>query len=319
MDSIVFNVEDFEFVETDGTAEASVSLNPAFRWMKFILTDDLPNKNKHKIPQEEFDNLVSTGTLAPIKMAANVIKPGHDGSFPLGVISHLKKEDNKVKGLAALWSAERPEDVELVVASYKEGKPLNLSWEIFYDDFSIEDDVKILKNVALRATTFVANPAYAGRTPVLEVASDQDNSNSEENDLDEELKKQLEARIAELETALAEKETKIAELETDKASLSEFKASVEAEKASAAKLLSIKEKFGAAGITKDETYFETNKEKLLGMEDAELEFLLQELVSFASQLVTASVEDKDRVAVPPLSGGKSDHKTLAQRLREQSK
>lgn len=100
--------------------------------------------------------------------------------------------------------------------------------------------------------------------------------------LDETLKS-LEDKNKELEdlktssaSLLEEKE----ELEKQLAPLQEFKNEAEEEKAKAEKLLSIKEKFDGAGVAKENDYFESNKDFLLGLDDSALDFMLQELASF---------------------------------------
>lgn len=309
MNSLNLDVQNFEFLEQE--EYASVSLNPTFRWCKFILTDDLPNANKKRIPQDEFDNLIRTGINAPIKMAAREIKEGHNESIPLGVITALQKENNYIKGLAALWSLERPEDVQKIKDLHEKGSPLNLSWEILYSAEEEESDgVVALKNTALRATTFVGMPAYEGRTPVLEVASVQ-TSIQEDTTLDE--LDTLKARVAELETSLAEKATELEQLRADNEALAQFKTSVEAEREASEKFSALKIKFKDAGIDKPDEYFDTNKERLLSMDESALDFMVQELVAF-SKTATSSTET---ITVPAITStnDKLDPKELGRRLR----
>jgi len=330
MDSVNFDIKEFEFV-TDGDGEgeafASVSLNPTFRWCKFVLTDDLPNANRQRIPQEEFDNLIRTGINAPIKMAAGEIKQGHDNSIPLGVITHLKRENNYVKGLAALWSLERPEDVELIKQRYDEGKPLNLSWEVLYSDAEVDESgVTALRNTALRATTFVGMPAYAGRTPILEVASvkegtqEETDSNLEDTKLEE--LEQLKAQVEELTASLAQKSSELDELKAqfdainaEKETLAAFKKQIDDAKAEEEKFSAIKVKFQEAGLERTEDYFSGNRDKLLALDEGALEFMIQDLVAFAASQKVA--ESKSSVILPPLSNNndKIDPKDLGRRLR----
>lgn len=153
-------------------ASASISLNPAVSWVKFVLTDDQPNKNKQRIPQEEFGNLIRTGIFMPLKMAKGAIKDGHDGAEPIGVITHLKQVGNQILGLAALWSKEREADIASLKALASKNSPINLSWEILYGQSETSDDgVESLHDTSLRATTIVGMPAYGGRTPILAVAA----------------------------------------------------------------------------------------------------------------------------------------------------
>lgn len=327
MNSITFNTE-FSFVEEQfDEAFASVSLNPSFRWVKFILTDDKPNLNKTRIPVEEFDNLIRTGIHAPIKMASKKIREGHEDSIPLGTITALRKDGDKVEGLAALWSLEREEDVQLIKQSYDEGKPLNLSWEVFYKDAEEEEGgVTALRGTILRATTLVGMPAYAGRTPILQVASV--DKNPEDNTLElEELQKQLdelkaefETKKTELETLVSSKDAEIEQLKKDNQELAQFKSEVETKKAEDEKVASIKTKFVESGIEKPEDYFETNREFLLTLDEKALDFMLQELVAFASKVKSEQASAKDgKVTVPNLpdtSTTKLSPKELAKKLRE---
>jgi len=156
----------------DNIAFAGVNLNPLVRWVKFILTDDKPNANNQRIPREEFSNLIKTGLYMPIKTAPmDSVEKRHFNAGPIGAITHLKIEDDKVLGLAALWEKERPEDVEKIVEAVKNGEQIDLSWEIAYSDREIEESgVEVLKDVALLGTTIVDIPAYEGRTPILSVA-----------------------------------------------------------------------------------------------------------------------------------------------------
>jgi len=154
-----------------GEAYASLMLNPAVTWAKFILTDDQPNDNRHRVPQTEFHNLIKSGLHMPVKMAYGKINEDHDDAFPLGVITHLKQEDNKVVALAALWTEERPSDVRYIKDKVAAKEPVNVSWEILFGDFTEEDGVVDLKDTSLKAATIVGIPAYAGRTPILAVAA----------------------------------------------------------------------------------------------------------------------------------------------------
>jgi hypothetical protein len=316
MDSIIFETE-FELVEDE--AQASIGNNPTFRWCRFVLTDDLPNLNKNRIPESEFDNLIRTGIYAPIKMAATEIKDGHEKSIPLGTITSLKREGNTVKGLAALWSLERSEDVELVKKAYDSGKPLNLSWEILYKSVEDEPDgVTALKDTVLRATTLVGLPAYAGRTPILQVASVEgtveDKNPIEENmegDLElEELKQEHETLLAKY----AELETNFTALSTEKEELLQYKKDIEDKEALVAKFEAIKQKFVEAGLTREEEYFVENKERLLALAEDALDFMLQDLVAFGAR--NEEVASTKLPVIPEKSKDKLTPAELAKKLRE---
>lgn len=379
-------IEFIDAVEDTNEAFSSISLNPMNSWAKFILTDDKPNANKQRIPIEEFDNLVNSGIFMPIKMSLGKISEGHANAVPIGTISHLKKVEDKIYGIAALWKRERPEDVELIKNNYKQGVPLQLSWEILYSDSSVSDNgVEDLKDTALRAVTLVGMPAYSGRTPILSVASSTKYTDEYINELPDDaflfieggekdatgsttdktkrhlpykdaegsvdieqlkinlsnlenvllsngeklreseatkLKRklerllekysskednkqmELEERVTQLEKDLADSTQKItditaekANLETELAELKSYKANIEEQKEKEERFKSIKEKFSTAKIEKDEKYFEDNKEKLLGLADEAIDFMIQELVT---GLASASV-NKNKTDIPNLS------------------
>jgi hypothetical protein len=320
--------EDTEFSEIKEAFSATISNNQTISWAKFILTDDQPNENKMRIPQEEFSNLIKTGTYMPFKMAYEKPKDGHEESYPLGVIAQLKQSGNQIVALAALWRREREQDIDYLKTCIAEKIPVNVSWEILHEDSKIDEaGIEDLIGTSLRGVTIVGRPAYAGRTPVLQVASkDKQDSNSEENTV-EELEK-LQLRVSELEATLATKDTEliakdtlITEKETELASLREFKTSIEQKEAATARFLEVKELFSKSGIEKPDTYFEENKEKLLGMEKSDLEFMLQELVAFSSTQKNASKKDAEGNEIPDLTGDAPKEltiKDLADELRKGS-
>jgi DNA repair exonuclease SbcCD ATPase subunit len=289
----------------------------------------------------------------PIKMATGRVNSGHEESVPLGVISHLKEEENKIVGLAALWNSERQEDVELLKKMKEEGKNPQLSWEVYYTD-STKDELGIedLHGITVKATTIVGLPAYGGRTPILamsaketteevvsnvevaeEIEANQPSINTEENV--EELEK-LMAENTDLKTKLAELEAKTAELETELAglkstisekeasletqnselvSLREFKVATEKKEADLQKLASIKQKFNDAGITKDDSYFNEKKDLLLGMGELELDFMVQEMIAFSNSQKPA-VASVTLPPVHPVTSNLKDPKELAKALKE---
>jgi len=312
----------------EGEAFASVSLNPYYQWAKIVVTDDLPNANKMKIPKEEFPNMIRTGLFSPIKMAEKEISDGHPEAHgkPIGTIAQLLEESNKLIALAALWKKEKPEEITLLKEMFKKGTLPQVSWEVSYEDSSIEDDIEVLKGVILNGLAVVGLPAYMGRTPFLAMSS----KNKEETPVEELdiLKNKVEEQRTEidnLKTKLSEKEIELAdkvkvlsEKETEIASLVEFKDKVEKEKSEADKIASIKVKFTEAKLTKDEEYFNKNRETLLALSDTTLDFMIQEMVS----LVPNKQSSSSKV---PLLGGDSDEeidledpKQLAQELRKRN-
>lgn len=288
--------------DTYSEASYNVALNPLLNWMKFVLLDDLPNGNKQRIPKDEFESIIKTGINMPIKVSAGEISPGHTEAFPIGVITNLMVEENKIIGLAALWSTERPDDVKLLLDKYKKGEPLNISWELFYKEAvkNEEEEVEDLHGVTLTAATLVGIPAYKGRTNVFSMASEkQEEKNLEELEQLKIDKKNLEDKIATLEADLnakvAEMETAIAELD----SLKQYKEEVETVKQAEAKFLEIKTKFSEAGLEFEDKYFEERRDKLLSMSEESIDFFIQETTAFNKE-----IKEVASLKVPFLKGKK---------------
>lgn len=406
-----------EFELIDNTAEASISLNPVYQWVKIVVCDSEPNGNGFRVPEDEFDNLITTGINAPIKMARNHISDGHAEAYgnPIGVISQLKKEGNKVLALAALWKRERPDDVAKLKDMYLKGTPPNVSWEILYSSYDEEESgVKALRECVLNGLAIVGMPAYRGRTPFIAMSSmdteqvteilgeasvwtyayidslpdssflyveDGDkeaglglryfpyknatdeidlphlqnaissinkynlddsiknkilekaqellrevNSNLEEKEekMEELEKLQLDLEAAKEALSLKESEfnskvqefdslsTKFVELESEFKALKEFKDSFDAEKEKLEKLEAIKNKFKEAGLEKEDEYFSEKEEDLLKLDEAGLDFMIQELISFKTE--NASIK------VPNITGDFTvNKKEILNYLKEQRK
>jgi hypothetical protein len=327
-ENLINILTDFELLDENGEASASITHNPQVSWAKFVFTDDQPNANKQQIPKDEFPNILRTGTLMPIKMATGKINDGHDDATPLGVISHLKEDGNKIIGLAALWTTERESDVQLLKSRNADGKPPQLSWEVLYDQSKspiVENDIRILHDTIVKAITVVGMPAYQGRTPMLAMANENtsESASTEETVNEEELKAkiaQLEAEVARLTTDLASKDQSLTGQTDELASLREFKTSVEKKEADASKFAEIKTLFKDAGVVKEDTYFDTNKERLMGLEKEALSFMLQEMIAFSSN-TTQTPTSASTINVPPITAPQTSKLTpveLAKALRELS-
>lgn len=417
----LLNKEDAEKQFGEAIASA-VATDQIITWAKFILTDDKPNGNKQRIPLEEFNNIIKTGIYKPVKMALGEIKDGHDDARPLGVITNLTKEGNKIVALAALWDHERTDDVENIKDMVNNGKPVNVSWEILYGNSVTKDGVSDLLDTVLRAVTIVGIPAYAGRTQLLAVAAKkwspayinklpdtsfllkesdgtryfairddsgkidpsrfdavleeianaplpqntlkgirhqvkklqamvkadasllellgEEDYNTEDYTLDT---KELENKVSELEAKLAtatdeklakEKEladalalaevanTSVKTLEEELAPLRAFRQEAEQLEQKAAKLSTIKSKFESLNLSKPDEYFSENAEKLLGLDENGLDFMLQEMVAFKSEDGGEGSASLKKVVVPNIQAkheNLSDPKTLAAALRERNK
>jgi len=294
-------------------SSASISLNPNVTWLKLILTDDVPNANRQRVPREEFANVLKTGVFMPLKMAENTITEGHKNTKPLGAMSHLRVEGNTVVALAALWHKERPDDVKILKERYANGKPIDISWELTYTDDEIDDEgIQTFRNVSMDAATVVSLPAYEGRTPVVAMSSKSDgttdyNEGEKEtmtDSMDVEQKETTEEITAPdevIETPVTETvenevqdnsqdvdklkgeleslTSELASLKQEYAALVEYKTSVETEKARIAKEASIKDKFSSAGISVSDTYLEGRMPAFLDMSDEQLNFFVQEMVA----------------------------------------
>ena len=292
------NIELIQDEDTADEAFASVSLNPFYQWAKIVVTDNRPNENKHRIPKSEFDNLTKTGIFAPVKMAESGVSRGHEEALgkPIGTITQFAVEGDRLIALSALWKKERPEDISSLKEMYLDGKPPQVSWEVAYESEREEDDgVTALLGTTLTGLAVVSDPAYGGRTPFAKMAS---KNNEEEADSVEELEKannriaELEIEVSTLEEQLLEKKD-YEDLKAKLEELQEFKAEIERLEKEIEKLDEIKDKFKDAGVEKDDAYFDENKQTLLSLDSATLDFMIQEMVSFAEKQSEASAGGDD--------------------------
>jgi hypothetical protein len=128
-----------------------------------------------------------------------------------------------------------------------------------------------------------------------------------------ELEGKLTAVTSELESAKAELATAKdaqAALDTEKTALvSEldelrtFKKEIDDKVAEVEKLETIKTKFAEASLNKEEAYFTENKEKLLLLDEASLDFMIQELSAFTKNAEASLIDGKK---VPNLQGDTTD-------------
>ncbi len=354
--NVVSLIDDEEVKSEMGEAFAAFMLNPTVTWAKFVLTDDRTNANGERIPQKEFPNLLKSGIHMPVIMALGEISPGHPNTKPLGTITHLKevKTDegaSAIIALAALWGQERPADVEFIKQRFAEQQPVDVSWEILYEDAELNPETNSmdLMGTVLRAATIVGNPAYAGRTPFLSIAAKKTSDATIEPDADniaedklnelEQLKADLaeaQRKLDELNTKLSESTTALSEAkaeterltgeltakETELVPLKEFKEAADAEKQKAERLANIKNKFVEAEIEKDEEYFSgESAEKLLKLDDDQLDFMIQELKAFSQASKTSTASTK-KTKIPALTGNDGEElsaKDLGKALRERGK
>lgn len=326
----VFKINtNIELIEdtTDGEAFASVSLNPFYQWAKIVVTDNRPNENKHRIPKSEFDNLTKTGIFAPVKMAESEQSRGHEEALgkPIGTITQFAVEGDRLIALSALWKTERPEDISSLKEMYLKGQPPQVSWEISFEKEQEEDDgVTALLGTTLTGLAVVSNPAYNGRTPFVKMASKNKEDEEEANSVDE-LEK-ANTRITELETEISTLQGQLDEkkdyedLKAELEKLQEFKTEIERLEEEVEKLAEIQAKFEEAGVEKEDVYFNENKQTLLSLDSDTLDFMIQEMVSFAEKQSEAEVDDEDdNPKIPDFKTKKSAKlsiKDMAEGLRE---
>lgn len=294
-------IEENEAAKYDSAYASLLTANGTVKWAKIIVTDDKPNGNGFRTPRDEFEHIIASGRLMPIKMARGGISAGHAGAEPIGVIADMFIEGNAVLALAALWKHERPEDVSLIEDRISKGEDVNVSWEILYGGLDVEENVKVLRDVTLTGVAIVGMPAYRGRTKILAVAEE----NKQESGDDE-----MTQDILELQKKLDEAERELAELRA-------FKEEVEKERAEAARIEAIKEMFSSAGISKPDEYFKEHRTKLLTMSDEAIHLMISEIKSLAESTKVPQTAS----AVPPVVSmpTKVDVKSLAEQLRNSLK
>ncbi len=172
----------------EGTALAALGekyKNPLLTWVRLVFADDKPNANKQGISQEEFPNLIKSMVHMPIKANyADSGLEGHSGASIVGVIKEGQQQGNKIFTIGALYNDEYPDVVDFFKKEIAEGRQVDFSWEIRFKDAIAKDGVEWLSGTTTKAITAVKNPAYEGRTPLLDVASVQDLISA----IDEELK-----------------------------------------------------------------------------------------------------------------------------------
>lgn len=157
-----------------------------------------------------------------------------------------------------------------------------------------------------------------------EIAAPQENIVTEELTVELEARvKELEDKLAAAETSLKEKDDIIASLNTEKTAMASeleglrtFKSEFDAEVAKAEKMESIKTKFAEAKLNKPSEYFSDNAEKLLKLDEASLDFMVQEFVAFSKLDAQASLEDENKLPHFTLEGGDIDVHEIAKALRE---
>lgn len=245
----------------DGVIRATASTtHPLQTNLEFVFTDFLPNKNKQGVQADEIANLIRTGLDQPVKAAFHHGKIGdHIFSVPVGHITEMEPRTDQVIGRAILYKDEFPDLIAHLETASASDAGVHFSWELYHADTQIDDaGISWLKDCVVAGVTIVANPAYAGRTPLLAMASTdkleeleqqvdalqaQLNGGIESMDPVEQLKQQLAdltARVTEVESHATVADTTadiapdVAALTSELEELRTFKSTVEKDQARAA-------------------------------------------------------------------------------------
>ena len=154
MKTFTVNGEILEFIKSDYEAEASISLNPNFKWCRVVVTDDKPNANNHRIPNTEFSNLIKSGINAPIKMARGEISGGHAEAWgnPIGALAKLKEEDDMLHSDNPLSLHRRINDLRKTlerthhaISNFVDKRGLGDEWIEEFNNFESSDSRVIKK------------------------------------------------------------------------------------------------------------------------------------------------------------------------------
>lgn len=150
---------------------ATAEDNPLITKVSFVFVDSEPNRNLQGIKPDEYESIIESGSLMPIKMVEGKVE-GHASSKPLGVIEYLEENDGRVIGHGLFWNEERPSDIALIKEWHADAeKQVDISFEVKYAEGQVDDSgIEWLKTPIVKAATIVANPAYQGRTPILAIA-----------------------------------------------------------------------------------------------------------------------------------------------------
>lgn len=185
-----------------------------------------------------------------------------------------------------------------------------------YKDMDGNIDVEHLRNAIVRLSQENTGKEWLSenlRQQLLDKARKLlENYNKEENS---------DMENQELEEKILAYEKEISTLKAELEELRAYKEAIEQEKAAVQRLNQIKSLFEMRGIEKPDSFFEDNKDLLLNFSDSELEFMIQELVSFAEK----SKEKKESTSSLPNINEYDDNsnfssiKELAEKLREISK
>jgi len=313
----------------DGLIKVTASqTHPLQTHLDFVFTDFLPNKNKQGVRENETQNLITTGIDMPVKANFNRGKlSDHDFTIPVGHITDMIRQGDSVVGHAILYKDEFPDLVSHLEKASASDTGVHFSWELYHDDKIIEDGVTWLTGVVVAGVAIVANPAYAGRTPLLAMAgeditlkitelerqvaalTDQLSHSGSTNSMDpmEEMKQQLTALAAQV-AELSKKDEPAGESDADEVvtspdvaaltseleELRTFKKGVEADQARAALLTT--RRVSLKDVLADDD-FTAKADFIAGLNDDQFKTYTESLASVA-QKSKQSASDRSRAAFP---------------------
>jgi hypothetical protein len=140
----------------------------------FIFTDFKPNRNRQGVPESEAENIVRTGINMPVKanFTGGAVK-GHNNAMPIGPITMMEQQGDKIVGHAVIWKDEFPDLTQYLEEASKDADGVQFSWELYYKNAEADVNGTLwLHDCIVAGAAIVADPAYAGRTHLLALAEE---------------------------------------------------------------------------------------------------------------------------------------------------
>lgn len=161
--------------EFNGYVYAVAEKHPLQTRLTFVLTDFSPNKNNQAIPRDEAENVIASAVGMPVKINFNGISEGgHSRATPVGPITDARiqtiEDRDVILAEAILWKSEFEDIDEYLRSSTAENKRIGTSWELYYKESEVIENIEWLKGVIVAGTAIVKDPAYGDRTPILSIA-----------------------------------------------------------------------------------------------------------------------------------------------------
>lgn len=321
------------------TATAS-SYHPLQSTLTFVFTDFLPNANRQGVPVEEAQNVIDTGLHMPVKLKlSGENAAGHYKAKPIGPITAMRLEGDRIIGEAIVWRDEFPTEVEFLETASAEEGGVQFSWELYHHgDYVDQSGVQWLTGIVTAGIAIVDVPAYRGRTPLLSIAEEMTMEDeleqrvavaAEEHVVVEEVvptqpiavvevppgPTALESAMAELDACRAERDA----LASEVVELRAFRAGVEA--ASARMRLTAVRSAALidAGIILTDDEFREQADFLLSLSDDAFSAYIKSIASVVSKLSKASASTQSIFPDPLNIGGVPTSREVAKSLRNLKK